>query len=219
MVGVSINPFDIAKNYHLAPITSVLQVGASGGQEIPMFLAHGVSHAAMIEPLDYPFSVLRANCEGIANYLPIQSLVGARDGEQVELFVASNDGQSSSILKPAQHLDAFPSVSFDTKIQCTSFTLDTIARSIQASHADFPAHYDLIYVDVQGAELEVFKGANQSLLNSRFIFTEIGLGGGYEGDVSYMKLIGFLNAYGYDLIQLEINPSHGYGDALFVRRQ
>ena len=34
-----------------------------------------------------------------------------------------------------------------------------------------------------------------------------------------MKLIGFLNAYGYDLIQLEINPSHGYGDALFVRRQ
>ena len=216
---MSINPFEVVKAYKLQPIQSVLQVGASGGQEIPIFLANGVNYAAMIEPLDYPFSVLCANTQTIENYLPIQSLVGARDGEQVELFVASNDGQSSSILKPAQHLSAFPTVTFDAKIQCTSYTLDTIARSIKTNHAQFPEYYDLIYVDVQGAELEVFKGANQCLLNSRFIFTEIGLGGGYEGDVSYMKLIGFLNAYGYDLIQLEINPSHGYGDALFVRRQ
>lgn len=216
---MSINPFEVVKNYSLQPIKSVLQVGASGGQEIAMFLANGVSHAAMIEPLDYPFSVLCANAQSIENYLPIQSLVGAKDGEHVELFVASNDGQSSSILKPAQHLLAFPTVTFDAKIQCTSFTLDTIARSIKTNHAQFPHHYDLIYVDVQGAELEVFKGANQCLLNSRFIFTEIGLGGGYEGDVSYIKLIGFLHAYGYDLIHLEINPNHGYGDALFVRRR
>ena len=218
MVDVSINPFEIAKNYSLSPIQSVLQVGASGGQEISLFVANGVRHAAMVEPLDYPFSVLCANAKNIENYLPIQSLVGARDGEQVELFVASNDGQSSSILKPAQHLSAFPTVTFDDKIQCTSYTLDTIVRSVKTNHTHFPEHYDLIYVDVQGAELEVFKGANQCLLNSRFVFTEIGLGGGYEGDVSYIKLIGFLNAYGYDLIQLEINPNHGYGDALFVRR-
>lgn len=216
---MSINPFEVVKAYQLQPIRSVLQVGASGGQEIPMFLANGVSYAAMIEPLDYPFSVLCANAQNIGNYLPIQSLVGAKDGVQVELFVASNDGQSSSILKPAQHLAAFPTVTFNDKIQCTSYTLDTIVRSIKTNHAQFPECYDLIYVDVQGAELEVFKGANQCLLSSRFIFTEIGLGGGYEGDVSYMKLIGFLNAYGYDLIQLEINPNHGYGDALFVRRQ
>ena len=216
---MSINPFEIVKNYSLQPINSVLQVGASGGQEIPMFLANGVSFAAMIEPLDYPFSVLCANAKNIGNYLPIQSLVGAKDGEQVDLFVASNDGQSSSILKPAQHLTAFPTVTFDNSIQCTSYTLDTIVRSINKNHVQFPENFDLIYVDVQGAELEVFKGANQCLLNSRLIFTEIGLGGGYEGDVSYMKLIGFLNAYGYDLIQLEINPNHGYGDALFLRRK
>lgn len=214
----SINPFNEVEMYGLSPIKSVLQVGASGGQEIPMFLANGVTHAAMIEPLDYPFSILCANSRSIDNYLPIQSLVGAKDGESVELFVSSNDGQSSSILKPAQHLAAFPWVTFDTKFASTSFTLDTIAKSVSASNPDFPIHYDLIYIDVQGAELEVFKGANQCLLNSRYIFTEIGFGGGYEGDISYIKLIGFLNAYGYDLIHLEINPSHGYGDAFFVRR-
>lgn len=211
------NPFQIIEKYSLPPIFSVLQVGASGGQEIPLFLSSGVTHAVMIEPLDYPFSVLCANTQGIGNYLPVQSAVGATDGESVTFFVASNDGQSSSILKPAQHLAAFPHVEFNEKINTNSFTLDTLARSVKASNQNFPDRYDLIYIDVQGAELEVFKGASKSLLSAKYIFTEVGFGGGYENDVSYLRLAQYLDAFGYKLVSLNIDPTHGYGDAFFMR--
>lgn len=212
------NPFQITQKYSLAPITSVLQVGASGGQEIPLFKSSGVTHAVMIEPLDYPFSILSANTRGIENYMPVQSAVGATDGEAVTFFVASNDGQSSSILKPAQHLSAFPSVAFNEKVTTNSFTLDTIARSVKVTNSNFPDQYDLIYIDVQGAELEVFKGASKCLLSSKYIFTEVGFGGGYENDVSYLRLTQYLDAFGYKLVSLNIDPTHGYGDAFFMRR-
>ena len=212
------NPFQITEKYGLAPIRSVLQVGASGGQEIPLFTSCGVTHAVMIEPLDYPYSILFGNTRGLQNYLPVQSAVGATDGEVVTFFVASNDGQSSSILKPAQHLAAFPYVEFNDTVKTNSFTLDTIARSVKANNPGFPEEYDLIYIDVQGAELEVFKGASKCLLSSKYIFTEVGFGGGYENDVSYLRLAQYLDAFGYKLVSLDIDPTHGYGDAFFMRR-
>jgi len=211
------NPSQITEKYGLAPIKSVLQVGASGGQEIPIFMSAGVTHAVMIEPLDYPFSVLCANTRGIQNYMPVQSAVGATDGEAVTFFVASNDGQSSSILKPAQHLSAFPHVEFNEKVTTNSFTLDTLSKSAKASNQNFPDQYDLIYIDCQGAELEFFKGASKSLLGAKYIFTEVGFGGGYENDVSYLRLAQYLDAYGYKLVSLNIDPAHGYGDAFFMR--
>ena len=93
---MSINPFEVVKAYKLQPIQSVLQVGAGGGQEIMMFLANGGSHAVTAEPLDYPFSVLCANAKNIKNYLPFQSFVGIRDGDEVERFIAGNVGSAAA---------------------------------------------------------------------------------------------------------------------------
>ena len=211
------NPFQIVSRYNLPAITSVLQVGASAGQEIPMFSANGVTHAVMVEALDFPFSVLCSNCSGIANFLPVQSAVGARDGEVVKFYVSNNGGQSSSILKPAKHLSAFPHVLFDEEVSKNSFTLDSIAMSVKLANPNFPENYDLLYLDVQGAELEVLKGASRNLLNCKYIFTEVGFGGGYEKDVSYLQLAQFLSAFNYKLVSLNIDPVCGYGDAFFIR--
>lgn len=211
------DPFDCIRLLELPKIQNVLQVGASGGQEIPLFVNNEIKHAILIEPLDYPFEVLINNLRGLENYIPIKTLVGADDDVSVTMFISSNDGQSSSILKPARHISTFPNVLFNEKISLKSFTLDSILKTVNNQHYIAPKIYDLIYIDVQGAELEVFKGARKALLDARYVFTEVGYGGGYEGDASYVEIINYLKIFNFNLVSLKINPNNGYGDAFFSK--
>jgi FkbM family methyltransferase len=213
------NPFECIDLYELPKIKSILQVGASGGQEISLFLKNNIIECLLIEPLDYPFAVLCDNVKGIDNYIPVKTAVGARDNEVIQMYVASNDGQSSSILKPAKHTSIFPGVNFNSKVNIKSFTLDGIVSYINQTNKKSAEAYDLIYVDVQGAELEVFKGASKSIINAKYIFTEVGYGGGYENDSSYVEIIQYLNAFSYKLVDIRIDPRTGYGDAFFINMQ
>jgi FkbM family methyltransferase len=99
--------FDILQALGLPMPMGVLQVGANTGQEIDEFLRNGIRRAVLIEPLPGPYSILEARCRDIPGDLPVQALCGALDGEVVEFHVATNNGESSSILRPAKHLTDF----------------------------------------------------------------------------------------------------------------
>ena len=214
---MQIDLFNYIKSLSLPAPRTVLQVGASGGQEIPIFINNEIKKGIFIEPLDYPFEILCQNLKGLNNYLPIKSLVGSDDDVDVRMYVSNNGGQSSSILKPAKHKSIFPYVLFPEEHIIKSFTLDTIVKSIAKQDSNFQDKFDLLYIDVQGAELEVFKGARKILLDAQYIFTEVGYGGGYDGDASYIEIINYLKTYNFNLSLLNINPITGYGDALFVK--
>lgn len=210
--------FDYLCKFGLTLPKSVLQIGANAGQEVPMFKRNGVEHAVLVEPLDAPFSNLCQACQGDGAYLPVKALAVAKDGLSVTMHVANNFGQSSSILKPSNHLKLFPSVEFGQKpLTIIGYTADSIYRYARSIQSALPEWVDMLFLDVQGAELEVLKGAGQLLGNARYIFTEIGYGGGYEGNVSVETLIQYLAAFSFRLVAMEIDPRHGYGDALFVK--
>lgn len=194
----------------------VIQVGASSGQEVGYFLANGIAHAILIEPLETPFRVLSARAAGIPGYVVVNALCGSVDGQLVEFHVASNNGESSSILKPARHLTDYPHVVFPEMAHLHSFTLDRIVASVHAQRPDVAQYLDLLFMDVQGAELHVLKGASATLHGIRYIYTEVGLGGGYQGDVELTELMHFLKAWGFSLYELEIGET-GWGNAMFIR--
>ena len=50
------NPFQYIARYNLSSIKSVIQIGASGGQEIHIFHSNDVEFAVMKGPLEYPLS-------------------------------------------------------------------------------------------------------------------------------------------------------------------
>lgn len=209
-------PFEIIAALGLPKPTGVLQVGASSGQEVGYFLDHGIVHAALVEPLDGPFAHLSAQCAR-AGYLAIQALCADVDNQVVQFHVASNNGESSSILRPANHLKDYPWVQFPQTVAMTSFTLDRIFAAITAQQAELAGAIGLLYMDVQGAELKVLQGANTVLHQIRYIYTEVGIGGGYEGDVELLQLMQFLRIYGFKLYEMESNAA-GWGNAFFVRR-
>ena len=211
-------PCEIIASLDLPAPTGVLQVGASSGQEIGYFLNHGISHAALVEPLDGPFAVLRERCAGLGGFLPVQALCGSRDGEVVEFHVATNNGESSSLLKPLRHLTDYPFVGFPGTVGIQTFTLDRILAAIANQRPDIAQAIKLLFMDVQGAEMKVLHGANAVLHQVDYIYTEVGVGGSYEGDAPLEELIAFLKTYDFRIHELEMNRE-GWGNAMFIKRR
>ncbi len=213
---LKMNPFDLINNCSLSPPRSLIQIGASSGQEVAQFAARGIKNGIFIEPLPFAYEHLSKVCSHYEGFLCVNQLVGRLDFQEHTFHIANNGGESSSILLPKNHKVKFPHVDFlgEVKMQCIS--LDTLVSWVGHNHPSMPANFDLIYIDVQGAELEVFKGASKTLQSTKYVFSEIGFGGGYENDVSYLNLMHFLDSFGFKVISLNIDPRSGYGDALFV---
>ena len=77
--------------------------------------------------------------------------------------------------------------------------------------------YNFIVIDVQGYELEVFKGAKNTLDNIDYIISEINRDELYENCAKIEQLVEFLSNYGFEFI--EHNWVGGtWGDGLFIKK-
>lgn len=202
----------------LPPLQGIVQVGASFGQEIREFAEHGFKQGVFIEPLLEPYDALAALCRQYPNYVAVNALCTATNGKEVEFFVASNGGQSSSAMKPLNHLDEFSYVRFDQKIKLVGHQLDGVLTFLrQNGHAAACAKPDLLYMDTQGSELEVLKGATSTLAAVDVVITEVTRNQMYEGAPSLAELTSFLNAHDFALNNVNFNGNH-HADALFIKR-
>ncbi len=94
---------------------------------------------------------------------------------EVEFFRSSNgdaDGEptgwdgSGSIRRPTGHLAALPDLKFDHRLRVATTTLDAWCAGQGIDSIDF------IWMDVQGAEVDVFSGAREMLPRISVIYTE-----------------------------------------------
>lgn len=196
----------------------ILQVGASYGQEIPYFIENGIRHALLIEPLDAPFAHIASICRTLAGFVAVQSLCTDESGREYTFHVADNGGMSSSILKPANHLTVFDTVKFPTTQQIRSNTLDEVVAFVrQSGYGEVTQALDTLYMDTQGAELRILMGANASLKQIRYIFTEVMRGELYESQPPFLLFCAWLEAVGFTLNNVYFGKGHA-GDALFIRK-
>ena len=211
--------FEFLDYYNLPGISGVIQVGASVGQEIDLFVGGGVAHAIMIEPLSEPYGVLAARCQSYANYLPLNCLIGSETGRLQTIHIASNFGQSSSILPPTRHTEVYPSITFEKTLELQAFSLDHVLAYVGSNFPEMPQAFDLLFIDVQGAELEVLKGASQTLHKIKYIYTEVTLGLDYKDAAPYLKIIEYLDCFGFKLCEFELDPNEiAHGNAIFSKR-
>jgi len=195
----------------------VIHVGANRGQEVDAYAGHRVRHALLVEPLATPFEQL---CEAVKphrHYHAVRALCGARDGEIRIINVASNNGESSSILPPADHLDLHPSVTFDSTETMVAKTLDGLVADFLLARPTFTmGHFDVLVVDVQGAELEVLRGAERTLAAMKVVWCEVAHAELYRGNARFEDVQSYLSERGFKLFWTQINRRL-WGDALFVR--
>jgi FkbM family methyltransferase len=197
--------------------TGVFQVGASSGQEIKGFIAQGIKTGIFVEPLPDAYQKLKKATSSQPGYFPINGVCMDEAGKICNFYVSSSGGASSSALRPTGVLKAHPEVAFDSQpITLKSTTVDEIIADFKANgHSDIIAQIDLLYLDTQGTELSVLKGADEFLKQVRYVFTEVSHGGLYENDVSYKELTEHLESRGFSLAFLYMHKTR-WGDALYV---
>jgi FkbM family methyltransferase len=199
----------IFRKYDLK-ITGVIHIGAHHGSEVPDYISHGIQNITLFEPLSKNFDVLEKRlADANANIKAYQVALGSEE-KIATMYLSDNDLMSSSILKPKNHITEMPWVYFEGTEEVEVKLLD----SFDVQNANF------INIDVQGYELEVFKGAKKTLERIDYIYSEVNRGQLYDGNVMIDELDDFLGQYKFERVETYWPETwYNWGDAFYIKRK
>jgi FkbM family methyltransferase len=188
-------------------ITGVIHVGAHYGQENTVYNELNIQNRIFFEPLKDSFEILKSNVS--EPHLLFNFALGSENKKVTMNVERNNQSQSSSILVPKLHLTQYPSIVFNETEEVNMVRLDDVNFD--------SSKYNFIMIDVQGYELEVFKGAEKTLSNIDYIMSEINRDELYENCARIEELEVFLGHFGFKLV--EENWAGGtWGDGLFIKK-
>jgi FkbM family methyltransferase len=191
-------------------IKGIVHIGAHYGEEIQEYVENGIQKITVFEPLSKNFDILSERMQEVnADIQGYQVALGSEKGTAT-MHLSSNEAQSSSILKPKQHLELHPDVFFEGTEDVEVSLLD----EYDVGDANF------INIDVQGYELEVFKGSTETLKQIDYIYCEVNRDEVYEGAPMVEELDEFLGEYGFVRVETKWPETYyTWGDALFIKKE
>jgi FkbM family methyltransferase len=201
----------ILKKYNM-DITGIIHIGAHYGDEvIDNYIVNGITDIILFEPVSRTFDILEDRMKDLnANISAYQVALGSEKGKASININTNNDGKSSSLLKPKQHLIDHSWVLFDGTEEVEVDTLD----SYDTGNANF------INIDVQGYELEVFKGSQNTLTKIDYIISEVNRAEMYEQNVLVTDLDNYLSQYGFKRVEtFWPTEEYNWGDALYIKEK
>lgn len=200
---------ELLTKHNIKP-TGLIQAGVHYWQELPMWLSMGIKDFVAIEPLTDPFRIAQKAAVNIPADVIFYNVAIGEKNESVMMFVDStNQMQSSSVLKPKDHLKLHPRVQF------------TLCQRVEVKRLDDlqfdRAKYNLLFLDIQGYELPAFKGAVKTLKHIDFIYTEISFVELYQGCTLLPELDSWMDKHGFKRVWLG-DDRGGYSDCAFVKK-
>lgn len=143
---------------------------------------------------------VRKNTAGLQNFVLCEKAIWKHDGE-VSFFKHSDVGSSSILGHPRDPME---------KITVPCITLDTFCAQAGISKID------LICADIEGAELEVFRG--QKILKTvSYIMTEVAFDPDWKrGYPTYREMDAYLGKLGFKR-DGPANPTGAFGDVIYLR--
>lgn len=120
--------------------------------------------------------------------IPFFQSDGYRD-DRMEIDMPKGWDLSGSIRQPKDHLQLYPWVTFGQCITVMTTTLDTWCAQNNIKDIDF------IWMDVQGAEIDVINGGMNALNRTHFIYMEYSDMEMYEGQNSLKQLLTHLKNF------------------------
>jgi len=201
-------------------LTGVIHVGAHRGEEIREYEDLGAKQVIWVEANPDVFEEMRValtNAESSIESHAFQYAASKEDHTTVKFnryygpdagYLRGNKG-CSSLLKAEGRFEEW----YKDTIEVETITIDTLLEENDFNIEDF----QLLNMDVQGAELMVLNGSEKVLDNVKWVTTEATWEDpDYIDNVMYDELKSFLESKGF--VETQIVPhAKNWGDVLFVK--
>jgi FkbM family methyltransferase len=184
-------------------IRGIIQVGANVGQECT-YLKQFTNNIICFEPIPSVFQILKSNNPDVTCF---NFALGDKN-EVKPMHIASNNGESSSFLKPLNHLSYYD-VTFEQKIDLEIRRFDTLDIDL--------AYYNVLVSDTQGYELNVLVGFGDLLNKIDAIVVEYIDSELYENDSKLNSISIFLSRFGFNLVTYS-QDGIGWGNACYIKK-
>ena len=189
-------------------VSGVIHIGAHYGEEVSNYVNLGIDDIVLFEPLEKNFEILKNNVSELnANITGYCAALGNKN-QNVNMFLSSNNLESSSVLKPKIHLDLHPEVVFSGEELVEMKRLDDFSFK----------NYNFINMDVQGYEMEVLKGAEKTLEYVDYLYCEVNRNEVYEGNAYIEEIDNYLSNYNMRRVETSWWYDGPWGDALYITR-
>lgn len=198
---------DLVKKYNMN-ISGVIHIGAHYGEEVSNYVNLGIKDIVLFEPLEKNFEVLKNNVSELNANITGYCVALGNKNQNVNMFLSSNNLESSSVLKPKIHLDLHPEVVFSGEEMVEMKRLDDFSFN----------NYNFINLDVQGYEMEVLKGAEKTLEYVDYLYCEVNRNEVYEGNAYIEEIDNYLSNYNMRRVETSWWYDGPWGDALYIAR-
>ena len=131
--------------------------------------------------------------------------------DDVEMtFNITSKTASSSVLEFGTHAETYPDISVQEKIQVRTKRIDSLF-----SRED---KFEIMILDIQGAELQAIQSTGDLINDIKWIFTEVSKSQVYKGSALVSELDAELQKLGFERVFTVWERSLGWGDALYARK-
>lgn len=219
----------ISEDYKLN-IKGVLHIGAYDGSEYHLYKKLGIRDMIFFEPCLSNFTRLKKKLGNKTKKSLLRRIAGkflnknfekevllvkkalGNDNQKISINIETeNGGASNSILAPKLHLEEYPEIKFDQKEEVDMIKLDDFLQDVKKD-------YNFLAIDVQGYELEVLKGAKESLEKIDAIISEVNNEETYANCVLIDELDAFLLEQNFVRREVMWNSVGFWGDALYTKK-
>jgi len=188
----------------------ILDIGSYTGEQSCEFAAQFPrSQIYAFEARPQSVEIIRRTVSRYSNIEVIESAVHEFDGETEFHVVNELNPAASSLFVGSGVQDIHP-------IRQTSITVPTMRLDTWAKKAEI-RRFDIVWMDLQGAELLALRGMGDMLGTVRAIQLEITYRELYTGQVMWPEVRAFLEANGFQLVDEWPDICGYFGDAVFLQ--
>ena len=212
LVCNGVENFDLIRPY-LPPNPKIIEAGSHNGKDtVRLSEAWPQGHVYAFEPVPEIYSQLKERTKVYANISTFELAFSDVTGKAI-MHISSKEGTgSSSLLDPKEHLQVFNWISFPSRIEVRTTTIDQWISDNEISSIDF------LWLDLQGHEYNVLKASPAILATVKVIVTEVNFRELYSSAILYPEYKKWLVSQGFCLIHLD-KVHATWGDAVFVRKK